>query len=348
MAQSMYAGSLSSLIIIICLGWVDAGLNWEALLAGVFITASLATGARACQPWTFEHGKLRVEEGTWLTWSLTVVTLSLFLVGSLYLGASYWTRFSLAQEQPERKYDSNEAFVAKSMATSQWLPFNSALKLDLGLRYLDLGKLPEAYRMFSEAVSLRPLSSEALVAAVTAAAELGHESLSLKLMESESIGGFLGGRRLEHLVARILKQPQSDLTRKFLDLAFASDPSNSSRYLNLMILSGYSLETLRNHLPPRAETIMAYGDMLLAYGEKTSAEIAYIEAVYLNSKENRNVAVYMHVIDYFARDGQLSKAMVVALEGLDRLPNNPELDNMVAELSIQLGPDGRRSRPAGE
>ncbi|MCK4509092.1 MAG: hypothetical protein KAU27_11145 [Desulfuromonadales bacterium] len=212
------------------------------------------------------------------------------------------------------------------------------MKMTLGYKFLDLGRGLEANRMFNKALLIRPLFPDGVVAAVVSSLESGQESLSLQLLQSNSVERYRGDEQLEYLVARVLNSPESAVIREFLTLTFESDPINSSRYLNLMLLSGYDLHDLRNYLPLRSETIKAYGDILLADGDRDSAEIAYIEAISLSSRDNSNVTTFIHVAEYFMSAEKLSKALVVVLSGLELFPDNSKLHSMVAELTARNGP----------
>jgi len=339
LTTKIYAGGLSSLILVVVLAVTDKHIAWPSVIAGAFLAAAIAAGAKASRHWTYDYSSEATKREMWAPRTIASVLLLVLTAGSLYLGTLAVTSFYQANVkvsvQPGHEVNLGETLVERAGFLNKWVPLNTSLKMAFGYRLLSLGLGSDALRMFSDTLLLKPLSPETLVAAVVTSAELGHDEQALKLLQSKAVERYRGGPHLENLVARALKTPESVVTKEFMTMAFSNDPRNSSRYLNLMLLAGYDLKDLRSHLPLRSEAIMAYGDILLESGEIDAAEIAYIEAVSLNSEEHSNVMTFIRVAEYFADSGKYSNALVVVRAGLDVFPDDSKLHQMAAELAAR-------------
>ncbi len=119
-----------------------------------------------------------------------------------------------------------------------------------------------------------------------------------------------------------------------LSAAMKDNPDNTDACLALMTWWGLPDSQMKETLPDRASSYLAFGDYLASLGRYEAAEAAYWNALTLvNREETIQKEVFIHVYKFFKNRREPEKALAVIKQALVYFPDDAGLKRLQQKIS---------------
>jgi tetratricopeptide (TPR) repeat protein len=216
-------------------------------------------------------------------------------------------------------------------------PLDPGYPYALALAHLATEDYRRAVGLLGKALRLAPLNGEYAQTLGMVLSHLGQDKKAEKLLRGGLQSDPFAAARHKEFALWLFSKGKKEEGLSQIAYALSLSPEKTPGYLAMMDLYGISKDRMRQVLPANALSYQAFGNYLLAKGQKQRAEGMYRQAIEYARKGESDRELFWQMYQYYMSSNRIDDALQVVLAGIRVFPREADFRVLAAGIYERMG-----------